>query len=132
MNHYVYRTKRGLLRTVQASGGCAAWRLAEKRHAVESVHDLTGATWRWSEAIPGPHRDEGVYITPEAAKTLYLDACDAEMPFARTLLASVGEVHAADLAAGLLRMCETRGLVAPDATLTDLGRAFAARFGGAK
>lgn len=130
MNHYVYRTARGLLRTVQADDGCAAWRLAEQRHAVAEVHDLTGATWRYSGAIPGPHRDDGVYITPEHAQALYLDACAAELsPGARE-----------HLRAGCLwtpsegRALHQRGLIVstgPRSPLTDLGQAFVAWTGGA-
>lgn len=134
MNHYVYRTARGLLRTVQAEDAYAAWRAAAKKHRPQIVHDLTGAAWMESSSGRAC-RERDADATPEDARGMYLDACAVELPAAVEELPRLAR-GARDVAPGLLRMCAARGLallfpVVPQTRLTDLGLAFVARTGGA-
>jgi hypothetical protein len=134
MNHYVYRTKRGLLRTVQADTPVMAWNLARKKHSPAYLFNLSGDAWVES-SWPGCVRERDADATPEDARAMYLDACAAELPAAVEELPRLARA-AADVAPGLLRLCAARGLVllfpvVPQPRLTDLGRAFVARTGGA-
>ncbi len=148
MIHYVYTTARGLCRTVHAEHAHDAWRLAEKKHKPQLLADLTGATWVESTR-GGAIRDLGD-VTPEHARTLYFQACLAEIPNAEWMLRfiarepipppSAGKVHRSCPAKSrvvastprrrveaLLRLLVARGLYSDGKRdLTDLGRAFAA------
>lgn len=128
MNHYVYRTKRGLLRTVAAADPYAAWSAASKKHRPDAIWSLDGEAWMESSR-GGCTRERAADIPPGHAQALYLDACAVELsPGARE-----------HLRAGCLwtpserRALHQRGLIlstGPRSPLTDLGRAFLARTEG--
>lgn len=127
MNHYVYRTARGLLRTVQADTPVMAWDLARKKHSPAHLFNLSGEAW--VDSMWGSVRERGADVPAGHAQALYLDACAAELsPGARE-----------HLRAGCLwtpserRALYQRGLIVstgPRSPLTDLGRAFVARTEG--
>lgn len=134
MNYYVYRTARGLLRTVVAADPHAAWASASKKHRLDAVWGLDGEAWMESSR-GGAIRERAADVDAEHARAMYFDACAVELPAAVEELPRLAR-GARDVAPGLLRMCAARGLallfpVVPQTRLTDLGLAFVARTGGA-
>lgn len=143
MNHYVYRTARGLLRTVHAEDPWNAWQTAAKKHKPEGMWNLDGEGWGESMR-GGAIRERALDVPAGHAQVLYFDACATEISHAaRSML------H--DLAAGRIATysCQgrsqhggavktqfalvERGLVTgmqASATLTDLGKAFVKHVGG--
>ena len=124
MTHFVYTTARGLCRTVHAEHAHDAWRLAEKKHKPQLLADLTGATWGESTR-GGAIRDRFGDVSPQHARTLYFQACLAEIPIAREEMPRLAAGKHPLL--GLERLLIEHGLWdESEPGLSDLGRAFAA------
>ena len=132
MNHYVYRTKRGLLRTVQADTPVMAWNLARKKHSPAYLFNLSGDAWVES-SWPGCVRERDAAVGSGHALALFCAAVATEVPVAAEEMAKLARgKHIA--APALRRVLAARGFITldgADCALTDLGRAFVARTGGA-
>lgn len=131
MSHYVYRTARGLLRTVVAADPHAAWAAASKKYRVDALWSLDGSAWM--EAAHGSAcRERAADVPAGHAQALYLDACAAEVPVAAEEMARLASGKRIN-APALRRILAARGLITldgADCALTDLGRAFVARTEG--
>ena len=131
MNHYVYRTKRGLLRTVQADTPVMAWNLARKKHSPAYLFNLSGEAW--VDSMWGSVRERDADVGSGHALALFCAAVATEVPVAAEEMAKLARgKHIA--APALRRVLAARGFITldgADCALTDLGRAFVARTGGA-
>lgn len=128
---FVYRTARGLLRSVRAENAYEAWAAASKKRKPFVLFDLSGAAWVES-AKGGATRDKEADVEPIWARSFFFDAVAAEIPVAieEMARAASGKYIAAP---ALRRMLADRGLLALDGedhAITDLGRAFVAHHVG--
>jgi hypothetical protein len=133
MTLFVYRTARGLLRTVRAEDAAAAWLAACQKHRLTHLYALSGEASLDGGALRYPDAD----VPDGHARALYLDACFAELsPMALRMLCDIADGRGAPwsgrrrAARGGAPMAQraliSRGLLVGDA-LTDIGKAFVAR-----
>lgn len=126
MNHYVYRTARGLLRTVHAEVPVLAWNTARMRHRPTLMFNLSGEAWAGS-SWPGCARMSDADVNAGHARVLYFTACAEEMGITKMWdgPVSLGPPR-------VIRMLEERGLYVPQRGLTGLGLAFVKHVEGAQ
>lgn len=131
MNHYVYRTKRGLARTVTAADPYVAWVAASKKHRLDALWSLGGEAWMESSR-GGAIRERAADVGPGHALALLCAAVATEVPVAAEEMAKLARGKRIN-APALRRILAARGLITldgADCALTDLGRAFVARTEG--